>query len=366
MKILIVKLSSIGDVVHTLPVLSAVKRALPEAKISWVVEKSAAEILRGNELLENLIEIDTRSIRGGKIVGEILPAARGQMKNLRVSDFDLAIDFQGLLKSATVAKLAKAKQRYGFDKENLREPASRFLLSKTAKIETGKIHVIKKNLLLAEKSLQKYLKMPNFKLSQDKFDFPIFTEEKHKLEAEKIIAETGENLVILNPAGGWETKLWSAAKFGELADLIWEKLGLVSIVTTAPNEINLAEKVLQSSKSGKVFVKTPTLKGFYELAKRAKIYIGGDTAPTHLAVAADCPVVGIFGPTEWWRNGSPNTHDICVERNDLTCRIDCHRRKIGSWKKGACGNWVCMEISAETVFDAVEERLRNLPANERE
>ena len=358
MKILIVKLSSIGDVVHTLPVLSAVKRALPDAKISWVVEKSAAEILRGNELLENLIEIDTRSIRGGKIVGEILSAARGQMKNLRVSDFDLAIDFQGLLKSATVAKLAKAKKRYGFDKENLREPASRFLLSKTAKIEMGKIHVIRKNLLLAEKSLQKYLRNPNFELPKNDFQFRIFTEEKHKLEAKQIINETSENFVILNPAGGWETKLWSAEKFGKLTDLIWEKLGLVSIVTTAPNEIDLAEKVSANSNSGKFFVKTPTLKGFYELAKRAKIYIGGDTAPTHLAVAAYCPVVGIFGPTEWWRNGSPNPNDICVERHDLTCRIDCHRRKIGNWEKGTCGNWICLDISAETVFEMVKMRLK--------
>ena len=285
------------------------------------------------------------------------------MKNLRVSDFDIAIDFQGLLKSATVAKLAKAKKSYGFDKQNLREPASRFLLSKTAKIETGKIHVIRKNLLLAEKVLQKHLKNKNFELPKDKFDFPIFTEEKHKHEADKIIDDTDENFVILNPAGGWITKLWNAEKFGELADIIWEKLGFISIVTTAPNEIELAEKVLANSKSGKAFAKMPTLKGFYELARRAKIYIGGDTAPTHLAVAANCPIVGIFGPTEWWRNGSPNREDICVERTDITCRIDCHRRKVGSWEKGACGNWICMDISAETVFAAIEERLRNLPAN---
>ena len=358
MKILIVKLSSIGDVAHTLPVLSAIKRKLPEAKVSWVVEKSAAEILRGNELLENLIEIDTRSIRGGKSPARFLPTARGQIKDLRVSDFDLAIDFQGLLKSATIAKLAKAKKRYGFDKENLREKASRFLLTETAKIEMGKIHVVCKNLLLAEKVLQNHLADPNFELPKDDFDFPIFTEKKHRLEAEQIIGETGENFVVLNPAGGWVTKLWSAEKFGELADLIWEKLGFVSVVSTAPNEIDLAKQVSQNSKSGKVFVKTPTLKGFYELAKRAKIYVGGDTAPTHLAVAANCPVVGIFGPTEWWFNGSPNKDDVRVERTDLNCRANCNRRKIGSWEKGACGNWICMDIAAEAVFEAIKIRLK--------
>ena len=247
----------------------------------------------------------------------------------------------GLLKSATIAKLSKAKRIYGFDKANLREPASRFLLTET--FETPpKIHVIRKNLTLAEKTL-------NIKIPAENFEFPIFTDESHKAEAAKIIDGAGENFAILNPAGGWTTKLWHAEKFGQLADKLWEENGLVSVVATAPNEINLAEKVLQSSKSGKVFAAQPGLKGFYELAKRAKIYVGGDTGPTHLAVAANCPVVGIFGPTEWWRNGSPNPCDICVERTDIDCRVDCHRR--------ACSNWICLDISVETVFDAVQNRL---------
>ncbi|HSK71967.1 MAG TPA: glycosyltransferase family 9 protein, partial [Pyrinomonadaceae bacterium] len=130
---------------------------------------------------------------------------------------------------------------------------------------------------------------------------------------------------------------------------IWENKGLVSIVATAPNEVNLAEKVLQNSKSGKVFLAQPSLKGFYELAKRARIYVGGDTGPTHLAIAAGAPIVGIFGPTEWWRNGSPNPQDVCVERNDIGCRVDCHRR--------TCSNWICMDIGIETVWRAVERRL---------
>jgi len=127
MKILIVKLSSIGDVVHTLPALAAIRRALPDAEISWAVERSAAEILRGNKLIDNLIEIDTRSLRGGKIFEEIFIGANKQLRELRKFEFDAVLDFQGLLKSAAVAKLAKAKRIYGFSKQNLREPASRFL-----------------------------------------------------------------------------------------------------------------------------------------------------------------------------------------------------------------------------------------------
>ena len=341
MKILVVKLSSIGDIVHTLPTLAAIRANLPDAEISWAVEKSSAEILRGNSLINNLIEVDTRSLRGGKIIENILLDAGKQVRELRQFKYDVALDFQGLLKSATIAKLSKAKRVYGFDKANLRETASRFLLTETIEIPP-QTHIIRKNLTLAEKSL-------NLEVPTENFEFPIFTGADHRAEAAKIINETGENFAILNPAGGWVTKLWHAEKFGQLADKLWAENGLISVVSTAPNEIELAQKVLQNSKSGKVILAQTSLKGFYELAKHARIYVGGDTGPTHLAVAAKTPIVGIFGPTEWWRNGSPNPNDICVERTDINCRVDCHRR--------TCSNWICLDISVETVFNAVQKRL---------
>ena len=336
MRILIVKLSSIGDVVHTLPALAAIRHALPEAKISWAVGTGAAEILRGNTLLETLIEIDTRSISQGS----------RQLRRLRDFEFDAALDFQGLLKSAAIARLAGAKRRYGFDKQNLREPASRFLLTDT--VEVGrKSHIIVKNLELAQNALR-------ISVPESDFEFPILTGENDRSEALAIIERAGARFAILNPAGGWVTKLWHAEKFGALADRLWEENGLTSVVTTAPFELDLAEKVLENSRSGKVFLAQPGLKGFYELAGLAKIYIGGDTAPTHLAVAAKAPVVGIFGPTEWRRNGSPRKEDICVERIDIGCRVDCHRR--------TCGNWICMDIEVETVLRAAQKRLKSVEA----
>ncbi len=343
MKILIVKLSSIGDIVHTLPALAAIRNALPSAEIFWVVEQSSAEILRGNQLVKNLIEIDTRSMRGGKLFENIFIEGSRQLRHLRKFEFDVALDFQGLLKSATIAKFSKTAKRFGFAKQNLREPASRFLLTDTIEVEQ-KLHIIRKNLTLAQMALGIPVPAVNF-------EFPIFTEDKHKAEAVEIINQTGANFAILNPAGGWVTKLWHAEKFGALADRLWSESGLISVVTTAPNEKDLAQKVLRASASGKILVAHPSLKGFYELAKRAKIYVGGDTAPTHLAVAAKTPVVGIFGPTEWWRNGSPNSGDICVERWDINCRIDCSRR--------SCGNWICMDTPVEIVFQAVQKRLES-------
>lgn len=341
MKILIIKLSSIGDVIHTLPVLSAIREALPKAEISWVVEKSSAEILRNNPLITKLIEVDTKSLRKKDSFGKNFSLAKESLRELRSIKYDVTLDFQGLFKSAAIAKLARAQKRVGFAKEHLREPGSRFLLSETISVGQ-KTNVIVKNLSLAEKALK--ISVPD-----KNFEFPIFTDEKHKFEAEEIIAKAGEKFAILNPATSWVTKLWSAEKYGQLADKLWEEQGLISLITTAPNEKNIANKVLNSSKSGKIICSTPSLKGFYELARRAQIYVGGDTGPMFLAVAAKTPIVGIFGPTEWWRNGSPNQEDICVERTDIGCRVNCHRR--------TCSNWICMDIEVETVLQAVQRRL---------
>ena len=345
MHILIVKLGSIGDIIHTLPALSAIRKALPDAEISWVVEERSAEMLRGNRLIDNLIEVDTKSLRGGKVIEEILLGATKQIKELRRFKFDVSIDFQGLLKSATIGKLSGAKRRFGFAKESLREPASRLLLTDQVAVPLG-IHIIRKNLALAAGAL-------NIPVPGNGFDFPIATLDEHKEEAANIIRTVQtDKFAVLNPAGGWVTKLWHAEKFGALADRIWEEHGMASVVVTGPKETDLAEKAAANSRSGKLTLAEPSLKGFYELAKRATVYVGGDTGPTHIAVAAGTPIVGIFGPTEWWRNGSPREQDIYVERNDIDCRVDCHRR--------TCSNWICMEIDVETVATAVSDRLKRI------
>ncbi|MBL8180371.1 MAG: lipopolysaccharide heptosyltransferase I [Blastocatellia bacterium] len=347
MNILIVKLSSIGDIVHALPAVAAVRRAMPGAYISWVAEARSAEILRGEaklddgtRLIDELIEIDTRSMRGGKVIDEIVLELGRQAKLLRTRDYDVAVDMQGLIKSAAAMRISGASRRFGFAKDALREPASRFLLTDTVAVEP-KIHVIEKNIRLAAAAF-------GFNAADVKIEFPIATSDEHVAEADAITEKAGERFGLLNPAGGWVTKLWHAEKFGELATRIHTELGITPVVVTAPNESELAAKVRANTGDDTIFAE-PSLKGFYEIAKRAAVYVGGDTGPTHLAVAANSPVVGIFGPTEWWRNGSPHEDDICVERNDIGCRVDCHRR--------SCSNWICMDIDVATVFDAVKLRL---------
>ncbi len=348
MRILIVRLGSIGDIVHTLPSLAAIRRALPDAEISWVVERRASEILRDNPLLDRLIEIDTKALRRGLMSGETLRAPRQQLRLLRASAFDLALDFQGLIKSAMIARLSGARRIVGFAREALREPPSRILLHETVSIPP-RTHVIRKNLKLVESALS--IPVPQ---DENELEFPIALDRGHETEAEEAAHGTSGRFALLNPGGGWPTKLWSAEKFGMLADELWDHFGLHSLVTVGPGEERLAELAISSSKLGKVKAVSLSLKGFCALARKAQVYVGGETGPTHLAIAMRTPVVGLLGPTEWWRNGSPYADDVCVERTDIGCRENCHRR--------SCSQWICMDIEVERVFNAVTKRLERTRA----
>jgi ADP-heptose:LPS heptosyltransferase len=204
----------------------------------------------------------------------------------------------------------------------------------------GDINVIEKNLQIVRKAL-------GITTAATDLEFPIGIGDEHRTEATRIAAQANGDFVILNPAGGWVTKLWPAENYGRLAQMIRTELGMSPVVVTGPKENALAARLKEFS--GDAVLAEPSLKGFYELARMSTGYVGGDTGPTHLAVAAGAPVVGIFGPTEWWRNGSPRADDIAVGREDIGCRVDCHRRN--------CSKWICMEISVDTVFDAVVRRV---------
>jgi heptosyltransferase-1 len=344
MRILIVRLSSIGDIVHALPALAAIRRALPNAEISWAAERPAVEILRDNPSLDHLIEVDTKAVRRVSMSGETLLAPRQQLRRLRASSFDAALDLQGLFKSAMVARLARARRTYGFAREALREPLSRLLLKETVRVPLRE-HVIAKNLALVAGALN--ISVP---INPTDFEFPIGVGSQYQHEANEALRGHENDYAILNPGGGWPTKLWSVERFGALADELWTNHKLRSIVAYGPGEEHLAASVMQASRSGKASATKLSLKGFYALAKHASLYVGGDTGPTHLAMAANAPIVGLFGPTEWWFNGSPRADDICVERTEIECRIDCNRR--------ACSNWICMDIQVEQVLAAATERLR--------
>jgi lipopolysaccharide heptosyltransferase I len=340
-RILFIKLSSIGDIVHALPALAAARRHLPKEYFAWVVDSRYAEILRGNELIDEIFELDTRSISGGKKIEDSLLDITSQLARVRRGEFDVSIDLQGLWKSAVIGRFVGAKKRWGLHKDDLREPSSRLFLTNSAEPQ-GETNIIRRNLALTGQAL-------GFDPDEAAVEFPIFTTEAHLNEALKIRNEAGDRFAILNPGGGWPTKLWPAENFGRLSTLLWKDLGVRPVISVGPSEETLGELAMRSDVSGKALLVRPSLKGFYELAKTAAVYVGGDTGPTHIAAAAGTPVVALFGPTEWWRNGTLNENDICVERKDIGCRVNCHRR--------SCDKWICMDISVETVFDAVKKRL---------
>src|SRR3989442_5849262 len=251
------------------------RRGLPKAEISWAVERGSYEILKDNPFLDRLIEIDTKALGRGLMSGETLRAPRQQLSLLTPSAFDLALNFQGLLKSAMVARLSGARRVYGFARDSLREPASRVLLHHKVQIP-DRLHVIRKNLALVKSAL-------NISIPEDEndFEFPITLNSTHEREAEEAIRGTAERYAILNPGGGWPTKLWSAEKFGALADELWNHFGLHSLVTHGPGEDTLAGGALSASRSGKARAGSLSLKGFYALARQAPGFGGGETGPAH-------------------------------------------------------------------------------------
>jgi heptosyltransferase I len=340
MRILIVKLGAIGDVVHTLPALAALRRAMPNAHIGWVVERGgAAKLLRDNPALDELIEVDTRGWRKDLLGQDTRAAIKASLSQLR--GFDVALDFQGLLKSGMMAWLSRAPRRIGFGKEALREAASAYFLTETVNVDDDD-HIIKKNLQLVA-----HLGVA----INGAYEFPLgisFTEQQF---AAQQIAARGGNVAIINPGGGWPTKLWNVEGFAAIADRLYEAYGWRSVVTYGPGEESLANSVVAHSRSGAVELLDSTLKEFFALAQQAKLFIGGDTGPLHLAAAAGTPIVGIYGPTPARRNGPFAPADVIVERFDLDCRVDCFRR--------SCSHISCMNIPVEAVWQQVVQRVRN-------
>ncbi|MFY9553916.1 MAG: glycosyltransferase family 9 protein [Blastocatellia bacterium] len=352
MRVLIVKLSSIGDVVHTLPAAAVLRRALPEAWITWVVERRASAILQDSPVIDELIELDTRAWRNNLLSPSTIADLRASLNQLRESSgnngagqADLAIDFQGLIKSGVLAFASRATRRLGFGTPDLREKASKLFL--TEQIETSQIkHVIDKNLELAFAAIHE--QRPQSPTSAGPLEFPIQVSSEDEAYIDAVIGNNHRNFAILNPGGGWSTKLWSAERFAELGDWLQEAYGFTSFVTYGPGELPLAERVAARSRSSLVRPLGTTLKQFIALARRAALFVGGDTGPLHLAAACRTPIVGLYGPTSPERNGPFDPRDITVGR-ELWCRADCHRR--------SCWHWECMDIKVSDVKSAIVKRL---------
>jgi heptosyltransferase I len=327
-----VRLSSIGDVVHTLPALAALHRAGWQA--GWIVEPAARALLAGHPLLTGVFDAPPARAFG-------LAAVRTTIRDLRAARFDAALDFQGLWKSALWTRASGAARTLGFDRASRREPSSAWLVREHASPPASAGHVIDKNLaLLGSLGIEA--------VGAREFPLP-------SLDAE--IARVGEALgraglsafAILNPGGGWAGKLWPPESFGALARGL-AALGLASLVSYGPGEESLADRVVAASGDAARKAFPTTLLEYVALARRAHLVIAADTGPLHLACAVGTPVVALFGPTDPARNG-PFAADDLVVRRVPPC-APCYRRECVRHQG------VMAQIPVGDVLEAARHRLR--------
>lgn len=327
MKTLIVRLSAMGDIVHTVPVAAALRRARPGVRIDWLVDRRYRDALELFPVADEIIAIDP----GGAWRNTV--AAVG---GLRARRYDVVIDAQGLIKSAVLARFAGGGRTIGFAREGLREPLAGRFYSEAVATDPG-VHVARKNLQL----------LRALGIDDARIETPI-REVPSDVVAD-VQRSTGPRYGVLNPGAGWSNKQWPPERFGALASEIQRSHGLAWVVVWGPDEEPLARRVEESS-AGAAMLAPPTgLADLMALVRHAAIVVAGDTGPIHLAAAAGTPVVGLYGPTDPARNGPWAPEDICVSRfADCACH---HKRRCTS------ADWCLGTVGVDDVVVAVRRRI---------
>ena len=322
---LIIRLSSLGDIIHALPAYAVLRKGFPEARLSWVVEKA------GREILNLVLGIDDIVVRGEK----------GWLRKLRLRD-RTAIDFQGLIKSAVLARLSGARRRIGFSGKNLKEPAAAIFYTErlSAFEETG--HVIGKNIRLLET-----LGLPP---GTGGYEFPLVIPEDARRRVattlETLGREPARKVVLCNVGAAWESKRWPAERWIELLPAM-RRDDLFPLLLWG----NAAERetaVTIAARTGVPAAPFFTIPEVLALIAASGLLISGDTFALQAACALDVPVVALFGPTDPKRNGPFRDRDRTAQ-----ALMDCRP----CWKRD-CPTTPCMDaIAAADVAKLVTEVL---------
>ncbi|MEO7190314.1 MAG: glycosyltransferase family 9 protein [Vicinamibacterales bacterium] len=331
MSFLIVRLGSLGDLIHTLPAVAALRRAHPHATIDWLVDAPHRGLLDLVPVISSVIALEEPSARGWLAA----------LREMRRRHYTVAIDFQGLLKSAALARLSGARQVLGFSREGLREPTARVFY--TTGVQTPeRIHVVRKNVVLAEAA----------GAAAGPLQFPIRDVPSPALD--ELRARGVGRFALLNCGAAWPNKRWPAARFGQVAAWLRAAHGLSSVALWGPGEADLARDVVAASGGAAVAAPTTDLSDLVAVARAADLVLSGDTGPTHIAAAVGTPVVALFGPTDPARNGPWDPADIVLSRYSA-CR--CHYRR-------ACrldaATWCLGSIDEAAVRTAIGERLERV------
>ena len=327
MKALIVRLGAIGDIVHTVPVAAALRRARPDWTIDWLVERRHARVLSWFHVNDHTIAVDPAGPWSATVA---------VVRGLRAAKYDVVLDAQGLLKSAVLARLAGGARTVGFDRPWLREPAAAWFYTEAVDA-TGAVHVAERNLRL----------LRAVGVDDVRIDTPLGVPDS-PIVADVTAAE-GSRYGIVNPGAGWPNKRWPPERWGQLVAEVQRRRGFPWIVVWGPGEEALARAVEEASAGAAMMAPATSMEDLVALLARATIVLAGDTGPLHLAAAARTPVVGIYGPTDPLRNGPWSPEDLCVSRFSA---CGCHHKR-----RCTAAAWCLASVSVDEMVEAVERRL---------
>ncbi len=344
MDILIVKLSAIGDVVHTLPALNAIRKHYAHARITWLVEEEAAGLVAGHPALNRVI-VSRRKRWAKGMLGRGCFRTIGEsyrfVRELRDTRYDLIIDFHGLLKSGLLIGLSRGKRKVGFGKGMEHAEYSYLFLNERVPAVDMETHALTRNMMLV-----RAIGIPD-----DEIDYRLPISERDRRLAAELLVRCGDEgskpLVAINPVAKWATKLWSDAKFAELADRLITEHDARIVFTGSQSDQEAIDRIVVLMKG-----EAPNLAGETDLKTLAALYertdlvVVTDTGPMHLAAAMGTPVVALFGPTAPWRTG-PFGSGHQIIRVGLECS-PCFNRQ--------CRSTECMQrIGVEHVLDGILE-----------
>ena len=325
-RFLVLRLGSLGDIVHTFPAVAGLRETFPGAEIVWLTHPRWEFLVETSALASRVWAVETRSVA----------SLRRIIETLRSSHWDAAIDYQGLWKSGTLALFGGIKRRIGFSSDTIREFGVPILY--TDRVRCSTTHIADQNGELSVRAGARQGTAP-IQLHVPEQDNCGIREHLHSLGLDRY--------AVLSPGGGWRSKCWPPERFGRLCGMIRESLGLRCVVNYGPGEDDLALRVRECSRGADPVPYNGPLGPLMALLRNAECIVGGDTGPLHLAVALGTPAVAIYGPTDPARNG-PYRSDAIVLRVPgavrTHTRIDQPHPSI-------------LEVSVEDVFEAVGRRL---------
>jgi lipopolysaccharide heptosyltransferase I len=321
-RFLIVRLGSMGDVIHGIPVVAALRERFPMARIDWMVDPRYVGLLMLVRGLDSPIPVDTR--RPVSLVSTL--------RMLREVSYTAAIDLQGLVKSAALARASGAWHTIGFPRDHLREPMAGAFYTESPDPGASP-HVVRKNLaLLAPLGIRSM--EPSFPIA---------------VPPPAADPDASVPYALINPGAAWPNKRWPPERFGAVAAALRRDAGLRSVVLWGPGERAEASKVVDASEGAAVLAAATGITDLFALSSRARLMIAGDTGPLHVAAAVGTPVVAVFGPTRVERNGPWSPSDVTVARTDRCSCLYRRRCRLGA----PC----ILDIGVDEVIAAVRLRL---------